>query len=154
MVLVVGLESLQEVRFIGILLLVLNTGMGGSVVLRRRGGTVHRLSFMVLVLLQVERFGYLMVDTVVVFLEVALVGKMVWFVLTPLSSRCLDTGFTHLELTPVLSRLLALALGFELQVDGSENIWLISGGRSSASYPVGDMWVHHFRGWWTRMSEL
>jgi hypothetical protein len=27
----------------------------------------------------------------------------------------------------VLSRLLALALGFELQVDGPENIWLISG---------------------------
>jgi hypothetical protein len=28
---------------------------------------------------------------------------------------------------PVLSRLLALALGFELLVDGLENIWLISG---------------------------
>jgi hypothetical protein len=27
----------------------------------------------------------------------------------------------------VLSHLLALALGFELQVGGSENIWLISG---------------------------
>jgi hypothetical protein len=27
----------------------------------------------------------------------------------------------------VLSRLLALSLGFELQVDGPENIWLISG---------------------------
>jgi hypothetical protein len=27
----------------------------------------------------------------------------------------------------VLSRLLSLALGFELQVDGPENIWLISG---------------------------
>jgi hypothetical protein len=32
-----------------------------------------------------------------------------------------------LELTPVLSRLRALALGFELQVDGPENIWLIWG---------------------------
>jgi hypothetical protein len=126
-VLVVGLESLQEVRLLGILLLVLNTGMGGSVVLRRRRGTVHAFSFVVLVLLQVERFGYLMVVTVVVFVEVALVGKMVWFVLTPLSSKWLGTGFTHLELTPVLSRLLALALGFELQVDGPENIWLISG---------------------------
>jgi hypothetical protein len=52
MVLVVGLESLQEVSLLGILLLVLNTGMGGSVVLRRRGGTVHGFSFMVLVLLQ------------------------------------------------------------------------------------------------------
>jgi hypothetical protein len=40
---------------------------------------------------------------------------------------------------PVLSRLLALALGFELQVDGPENIWLISGGGSSASYPGADM---------------
>jgi hypothetical protein len=127
MVLVIGLESLQEVSFLGILLLVLNTGMGGSVVLRRRGGTVHGFSFVVLVLLQVERFGYLMVVIVVVFVEVALVGEMVWFVLTPLSSKWLGTSFTHLELTPVLSHFLALARGFELQVDGPENIWLISG---------------------------
>jgi hypothetical protein len=35
--------------------------------------------------------------------------------------------FTTFGKNPVLSRLLALALGFELQVDGSENIWLISG---------------------------
>jgi hypothetical protein len=101
--------------------------MGGVLALRRRGGTVHGLSFVVLVLLQVERVGSLIVVTVVVFVEVALVGKMVWFVLTPLSSKWLGTGFTLLELTPVLSRLLALALGFELQVDGPENIWLISG---------------------------
>jgi hypothetical protein len=127
MVLVVGLESLQEVSLLGILLLVLNTGMEGSVVLRRRGGTVHEFSFVVLVLLQVERFGYLMVVTLVVFVEVALVGKMVWFVLTPLSSKWLGTSFTLLELTPVLSHLLALALGFELQVDGPENILLIPG---------------------------
>jgi hypothetical protein len=80
-----------------------------------------------LVLLQVERVGSLMVVTVVVFMEVALVGKMVWFVLTPLSSKWLGTGITLLKLTPVLSRLLALALGFELQVGGPENIWLISG---------------------------
>jgi hypothetical protein len=126
-VLVVGLESLQEVSFLGILPLELTTGMGGVLALRRRGGTVHGLSFVVFVLLQAEGFGYLMVDTVVVFVEVALVGKMVWFVLTPLLSRRLGTGFTHLELTPVLSRLLALALGFELQVDCPENIWLISG---------------------------
>jgi hypothetical protein len=50
-VLVVGLESLLEVSLLGILLLVLNTGMGGSVVLRRRGGTIHKFSFVVLVLL-------------------------------------------------------------------------------------------------------
>jgi hypothetical protein len=52
-----------------------------------------------------------------------------------------------------LSRLLALALGFELQVGGPENIWLISGG-SPASYLGGDMEIHHFRGWWTRMSDF
>jgi hypothetical protein len=126
-VLVVGLESLQEVRLLGVLPLEFTTGMGGVVALGRRGGTVHELSFVVLVLLQVERVGSLMVVTVVVFVEVALVGKMVWFVLTPLLSKWLCTGFTLLELTPVLSHLLALALGFELQVDGSENIWLKSG---------------------------
>jgi hypothetical protein len=38
-----------------------------------------------------------------------------------------DTGLTPLVLTLVLSHLLALALGFELQVEGPENIWLISG---------------------------
>jgi hypothetical protein len=85
-VLVVGLESSKEVSLLGILPLELTTGTEGVLALRRRGGTVHWLSFMVLVLLQVERVGSLMVVTVVVFVEVALVGKMVWFVLTPLSS--------------------------------------------------------------------
>jgi hypothetical protein len=126
-ILVVGLESLQEVSLLGTLPLELTTGMGGVLALRRREGIVHGFSFVVLVLLQVERFGHLMVVTVVVFVEVSLVGKMVWFVLTPLSSKWLGTGFTLLELTPVLSCLLALALGFELQVDVPENIWLISG---------------------------
>jgi hypothetical protein len=50
-VLVVGVESLLEVSLLGILLLVLNTGMGGSIALRWIGGTVHGLSFVVLVLL-------------------------------------------------------------------------------------------------------
>jgi hypothetical protein len=98
-VLVVGLESLQEVRLLGILPLELTTGMGGVVALRRRGGTVHKLYFVVLVLLQVERVGSLMVVTVVVFVEVALVGKMVSCVLTPLSRKWLGTGFTLLVLT-------------------------------------------------------
>jgi hypothetical protein len=44
-----------------------------------------------------------------------------------LSRKCPDTSVTPLELTLVLSHLLALALGFELQVGGPENIWLISG---------------------------
>jgi hypothetical protein len=47
--------------------------------------------------------------------------------LTLLSRKWPDTGLPLLELTLVLSRLLALALGFELQVGGPENIWLISG---------------------------
>jgi hypothetical protein len=62
-VLVVGLESLLEVSLLGILLLVLNTGMGGSIALRLRGGTVHGLSFVVLVLLHVQRVGSLVVVT-------------------------------------------------------------------------------------------
>jgi hypothetical protein len=130
MVLVVGLESLQEVSLLGVLLLMFNTGMGGSIALRWRGGTVHGLSFVVLVLLQVERVGSLMVVTVVVFVEVALVGKMVWFVLTPLSSKWLDTGFTLLVLILVLSRLFAHVLVFELQVGDLKNIWLIDSGCS------------------------
>jgi hypothetical protein len=56
------------------------------------------------------------VVTVVVFVEVALVGKMVWFVLTPLSSKWPGTGFTLLVLTLVLSRFFAHVLVFELQV--------------------------------------
>jgi hypothetical protein len=50
-VLVVGLESLQVVSLLDVFL-VLNTGMGGVVALRWRGGTVHGLPFVVLLLLQ------------------------------------------------------------------------------------------------------
>jgi hypothetical protein len=124
-VLVDGLESLQEVSLLGVLPLELTTGMGGVVAWRRRGGTIHGPSFMILVLLQVERVGSLMVVTVVVFVEVALVGKMVWFVLTPLSSKWLGTGFTLLVLTPVLGHLFAHVLIFEFQVGDLKNIWLI-----------------------------
>jgi hypothetical protein len=129
-VLVIGLDSLQEVRLLCILPLEFTAGMGGIVALRRRGGTIHGLSFVVLVLLQVERVGSLMVVTVVVFVEVALVGKMAWFVLTPLLSKWLGTGFTLLVLTPVLSRLFAHVLVFEFQVGDLKNIWLIDSGCS------------------------
>jgi hypothetical protein len=129
-VLVVGLESLQEVSLLGVLPFVLNTGMGGSIALRWRGGTIHGLSFRVLVPLQVERVGSLMVVTVVVFVEVDLVGKMVWSVLTPLSSKWLSTSFTLLVLTPVLSRLFAQVLVFEFKVGDLKNIWLIDSGCS------------------------
>jgi hypothetical protein len=129
-VLVFGLESLQEVRLLGILPLEFTTGMGGVVALRRRGRTFHGPSFVVLVLLQVEKVGSLRVVTVVVFVEVALVGEMVWCVLTPLSSKWLGTGFTLLVLTPVLSRLFAHVLIFEFQVGDLKNIWLIDSGCS------------------------
>jgi hypothetical protein len=102
-VLVAGLESSQVVSLLGVLPLVLNTGMGGVVALRLRGGTVHGLSCVVLVLLQLERVGSLIVVTMVLFVEVALVGKMFWIVLTPLWSKWLGTGFNLLVLTPVLS---------------------------------------------------
>jgi hypothetical protein len=45
--LVVGLESLQVVSLPSVLPLVLNTGMGGVMALRWRGGTVHCLPFVV-----------------------------------------------------------------------------------------------------------
>jgi hypothetical protein len=56
-----------------------------------------------------------------------LIGAVGWMLLTPRLRRWLDTGLRLLVLTPVLSHLLILALGFELQVGGSESIWLISG---------------------------
>jgi hypothetical protein len=119
-VLVVCLESL-----LGVLPLVLNTGMGGVVALIWRGGMIHGLPFVVLVLVQLERVGSLIVVTMVVFVEVALVGKMFWIVLTPLWSKWLGTGFTRLVLTPVLSRLFAHVLIFEFLVGDMKNIWLI-----------------------------
>jgi hypothetical protein len=96
--------------------------MGGVVALRWRGGTIHGSPFVVLVLLQAERVGFLGVVTWMVFVEVVLVGKMVWFVLTPLSSKWLGTGFTLLVLTPMLSRLAAHMLVFEFQVGDLKNI--------------------------------
>jgi hypothetical protein len=57
--LLVGLESQQVVSLLGVLPLEFNTVMGGVVVLRRRGGTVHGLSSVVLVLLQAARGGFL-----------------------------------------------------------------------------------------------
>jgi hypothetical protein len=74
--LVVGLESQQVVSLLGVLPLEFNTGMRGVVVLRRRGGTVHGLSSVVLVLLQATRGGFLGVVTEVVFVVVVMVEKM------------------------------------------------------------------------------
>jgi hypothetical protein len=84
-VLVVGLDSLQVISLLGVLPLVINTRMGGVVALRWRGGTIHNSPFVVLVLLQAERVRFRGVVTGV-FAEVALIGEMLWSVLTPLSS--------------------------------------------------------------------
>jgi hypothetical protein len=89
---------------------------------------VHGLSFVVLVLLQAERGGSLNVVTVVVIVEVALVGEMLWLVLTPHSSKWLSTVFILLVRTPVLSRLFTHVLVSEFQVGDLKNIWLIDSG--------------------------
>jgi hypothetical protein len=44
----------------------------------------------------------------------ALICAVGWMLLTLLLRKWSDTGFTPLELTPVLSHLLVLAVGFEL----------------------------------------
>jgi hypothetical protein len=121
-VLVVGIESLPVVSLLGILSLVLNTGIGGVIALRRRGGTIHGLPFVVLVHLQLERVGSLIVVTVVVFVDVSFKGEMLWIVLTPLWSKWLSIGFTHLLLTPVSSRLFTHVLAFEFQVGDLSNV--------------------------------
>jgi hypothetical protein len=74
--LVVGLDRQQVVRLLGILPLEFTMGMGGVVALRRRGGTVHGLSSVALVLLQAVRGGFLRVVTEVLFVVVVMVGKM------------------------------------------------------------------------------
>jgi hypothetical protein len=102
--------------------------MGGVVALRWIEGMVHGLTFVVLVLLQVERVGSLQVVTVVVFVEVASIGEMLWTVLTPLWSKWLGTGFTLLVLTPMLSCLFTHVLAFEFQVEDLRNVWLIDSG--------------------------
>jgi hypothetical protein len=130
-VLVVGLESLQVISLLDVLHLMLNTRVGGVVALRWRGGMVHGLPFVVSVLLQLERVGSLVVVTVVVFMEVALIGEMFWIVLTPLSSKWLGTGFTLMVLTPVLSCLFTYMLAFEFQVVDLRNVWLIDSGCST-----------------------
>jgi hypothetical protein len=128
---------------LGVLPLVLNTGMGGVVAWSWRGGTIHDTLFMVFVLLHVERVGSLMVVTVVVFVVVALVGKMVWIVLTSLLSKWLGTGFTLLVLTPMLSRLFAHVLVFEFQMGDLKNIWLIDS--SCLRHMTGD------KGWFSSL---
>jgi hypothetical protein len=119
-----GMVSLQVVSFLDVLHLMLNIMVGGVVALRWRGGTVHGLPFVAFVLLQLERAGSLIVVTVVVFVDVALIGEMLWIVLTPLWSKWLSSGFTLLVVTPVLSRLFTHVLAFEFPVGDLKNVGL------------------------------
>jgi hypothetical protein len=112
-VLVVGLESLQEVRWLGILPLEFTTGMGGVVALRRRGGMVHGLSFVVLVLLQAERVGSLRV-----------VRRDGLVCANPTFEKMARHWFYSFGTNPVLSRLFTHVLIFEVQVGDLKNIWL------------------------------
>jgi hypothetical protein len=68
---------------------------------------------------------------------------MVWFVITPLSSKWLGIGFTLLVLTLVLSRLFAHVLVFEFQVGDLKNIWLIDS--SCSRHMTGD------KGWFSSL---
>jgi hypothetical protein len=100
----------------------------------------------VLDLLQLERVCSLVVFNMVAFVEVALLGKMVWIVLTPVLSKWLGTGFNLLVLTPVLSRLFAHMLIFEFQVGELKNIWLIDSGCSR--HMTGD------KGWFSSLAPM
>jgi hypothetical protein len=126
----VQVVGLQVVSLLDDLHLVLNTRVEGVVALRWRGEMDHDLPFMVFILLQLERVGSLVVVTVVVFVEVALIGEMFWIVPTPLWSKWLGTGFTPFVLTPVLSHLFTHVLAFEFQVGDLRNVWLIDFGCS------------------------
>jgi hypothetical protein len=90
--------------------------------LRWRGGTAHSLLFVAFILLQQERVGSLVVVTMVLFVVVALIGVMVWFVLTLLWSKWLGTGFTLLVLIPVLSCFFTYVLAFEFHVGDLMNV--------------------------------
>jgi hypothetical protein len=121
-VLVVGMVSLVVFSLLDVLHLVLNMMVGGVVSLSWRGATTQVLLFVAFVLLQRERGGSLVV--------VALVGETLWIVLTSLLSKWLDTSFTPLVLTPVLSHLFTHVLAFEFQVGDLRNVWLIDSGCS------------------------
>jgi hypothetical protein len=142
-VLVVGMKSLQVISLLDVLHLLLNTRVGGVVALKWRGGTNHSLPFVVFVLLQLERVGSFVVVSVVVFVVVALIDMMIWFVVTPLWSKWLGTGFTVLVLTPVLSHLFTHVLAFEFQVGDLRNIWLIDS--SCSRHMTGD------KGWFSSL---
>jgi hypothetical protein len=80
--------------------LVAITSMGGTIaVLGLRGATGHGLHLVVHVVLQGDEWVFHL-------------GVIGWILLTPLLNKWHDTSLIHFVLTPVLSRLLTLALVF------------------------------------------
>jgi hypothetical protein len=80
--------------------LVAITSMGGTIaILGLRGATGHGLHLVVHVVLQGDEWVFHL-------------GVIGWILLTPLLNKWHDTSLIHFVLTPVLSRLLTLALVF------------------------------------------
>jgi hypothetical protein len=114
---VVGVLSLAVLSLLDVLHLVINTHLGEVVALSLRGATNHTFLFVVLVLLQRDGSGFPMEVPRLIGLTgwiAVLIGAVGWMLLTLLLRKWHATSLTPLVLTPVLSRLLALALGFEL----------------------------------------
>jgi hypothetical protein len=99
-------------QLLDVLPLVLNTAMGGVIALRWRGGTVHGLPFMVFVLLHLERIGSLIMVTMVVFIEVALIGDALDCA-NPTLEQMARHWFYSFGTNPVLSCLFNHVLTFE-----------------------------------------
>jgi hypothetical protein len=116
---------LVMLSLLDVLLLVVDMSLGEVATSSLGGATDHGLSFVVLILLHRDESRFpMVVPSWIGLIEwiVVLIGAVGWKLLTPLFRRWLDTSLTLLVLTLVLSRLLALAHSFELQVEGSENM--------------------------------
>jgi hypothetical protein len=97
---VVGVLGSRVVSLLDIPSLVAITSMGGTIaVLGLRGATGHGLHLVVHVVLQGDEWVFHL-------------GVIGWILLTPLLNKWHDTSLIHFVLTPVLSRLLTLALVF------------------------------------------
>jgi hypothetical protein len=97
---VVGVFGLGVVSWLDVPSLMANTSKGGTIaVLGLRGAMGHGLHLVVRVVLQ----GYVWV------FHLGVIGRIL---LTPLLSKWHDTSLIHFVLTPVLRRLLTLALFF------------------------------------------
>jgi hypothetical protein len=97
---VVGVLGLGVVSLLDVPSLVANTSMGGTIVaLGPKGAMGHSLPFVVRAVLQGDVWVFHL-------------GEIGWILLTPRLSIWHGTGLIRFVLTPVLSRLLTLALIF------------------------------------------